>query len=119
MTLNLTMTNPTQYYAPEDNELVFPAGVLQPPYFSSYWPSYLTYGAFGAVAGHELTHAFDNTGRLYDGQGRLRDWMSDETIEGFEERKECLIRQYDRYTVVGARGRRIHVKGKFTVGVGE
>lgn len=64
------------YYSPPANEIVFPAGILQSPYFSKDWPEYLAFGAFGSVAGHELSHAFDQSGRLYNDIGKLEDWWT-------------------------------------------
>lgn len=64
------------YYSPPANEIAFPAGILQSPYFSKDWPEYMAFGAFGSVAGHELSHAFDQTGRLYNEVGKLEDWWT-------------------------------------------
>jgi endothelin-converting enzyme len=99
------------YYSPPDGEIVFPAGILQPPFYSLHWPKYLQYGAFGAVAAHELTHAFDNTGAQYDEHGRLRDWWTNSTVEAFEERAQCIARQYSKYYVLDAEGKKAYVNG--------
>jgi endothelin-converting enzyme len=99
------------YYSPPDGEIVFPAGILQPPFFSASWPDYLNYGAFGSVAAHELSHAFDNTGAQYDERGRLRDWWTKETVKAFKEKAQCLARQYSNYTIEGPDGKPVHING--------
>ncbi|KAJ4286152.1 hypothetical protein N0V90_013501 [Kalmusia sp. IMI 367209] len=97
------MTVPTvnAYYNPPGNEIVFPAGIMQFPVFDVDVPAYMSYGAFGSVAGHELSHAFDSTGRHYDQIGNYTDWWSNETVKAFEKRAECFVDQYTNYTVPG------------------
>ncbi|KLT43173.1 putative Endothelin-converting enzyme 1 [Cutaneotrichosporon oleaginosum] len=104
------------YYSPPDGEIVFPAGILQPPFYSYDWPSHLKYGAFGAVAAHELTHAFDNSGAQYDEHGRLRDWWTNKTVKAFQERAQCVSRQYSQYYVVDDNGNKVYVNGNLTNG---
>ncbi|WVN86683.1 uncharacterized protein L203_101855 [Cryptococcus depauperatus CBS 7841] len=104
------------YYSPPDGEIVFPAGILQPPFYSLAWPSHMRYGAFGAVAAHELTHAFDNSGSQYDDQGRLRDWWTKKTVNGFEKRAQCIARQYSKFYVYDADGEKVYVNGNLTNG---
>ncbi|KAK4687038.1 hypothetical protein P7C73_g3073, partial [Tremellales sp. Uapishka_1] len=104
------------YYSPPDGEIVFPAGIMQPPFFSGSWPSYMNYGAFGSVAAHELTHAFDNTGAQYDEQGRLRDWWTNTTIRAFEDRAQCVAKQYSKYYILDGDGKKVHVNGNLTNG---
>ncbi|GHJ86140.1 hypothetical protein NliqN6_2542 [Naganishia liquefaciens] len=104
------------YYSPPDGEIVFPAGILQPPFFSASWPDYLNYGAFGSVAAHELSHAFDNTGAQYDERGRLRDWWTNTTVKAFKEKAQCLARQYSNYTIEGPDGKPVHINGNLTNG---
>jgi hypothetical protein len=99
------------YYSPPDGEIVFPAGILQPPFYSISWPQSLRYGAFGAVAAHELTHAFDNAGAQYDEKGRLRDWWTNKTVEAFTERAQCVAKQYSKYYVLDADGKKVYVNG--------
>lgn len=99
------------YYSPPDGEIVFPAGILQPPFYSHAWPSHLKYGAFGAVAAHELTHAFDTTGSQYDDKGRLREWWTNTTVKAFEERAQCVAKQYSKYYVYDEAGNKVHVNG--------
>ncbi|KAG8995664.1 hypothetical protein FRB94_008889 [Tulasnella sp. JGI-2019a] len=104
------------YFNPPANEIVFPAGILRPPFFSQDWPTYLTYGAFGAVAAHELTHAFDSAGRMYNQRGKLEEWWTRDTSEAFEERKNCIAEQYSKYTVSDGKGGVIHLNGNLTAG---
>ncbi|KAJ7702313.1 Metalloprotease [Mycena rosella] len=104
------------YFNPPSNEIVFPAGILQPPFFSHDWPSYLSYGAFGHVAAHELTHAFDSAGRLYNQNGKLENWWSNSSNAGFELKQECIEAQYSGYTVDDGKGGQIHVNGNLTSG---
>ncbi|KAI1321658.1 hypothetical protein EDD11_003138 [Mortierella claussenii] len=104
------------YYNPSANEIVFPAGILQQPFFHGDSPEYLNYGGIGVVAGHELTHAFDNEGRLFDAHGKLSDWWSNSTLKEFKERSQCFIDQYGNFTVKDPQGRENHVNGKLTLG---
>ncbi|KAH8829537.1 endothelin-converting enzyme 1 [Flagelloscypha sp. PMI_526] len=104
------------YYNPPANEIVFPAGILQPPFFSRNWPSYLAYGAFGQVAAHELTHAFDSAGRLYNQEGKLEEWWTNSTSEGFNKIQTCIVDQYANYTIDDGKGGKVHVNGNLTSG---
>ncbi|ODM22075.1 hypothetical protein SI65_02921 [Aspergillus cristatus] len=113
------MSAPTvnAYYNPPGNEIAFPAGIMQSPVF--YGPSaplYLTYGAFGAVSGHELSHAFDSSGRHYDETGNYTDWWDEKTVAGFEERAQCFVDQYSEFTVTGPDSKPLHVNGRLTLG---
>ncbi|KAJ1025349.1 hypothetical protein NDA13_004162 [Ustilago tritici] len=103
-------------YSPQGNYILFPAGIMQPPYFHVSWPSYLQRGAFGAVAGHELSHAFDPDGRLYDKDGYLRDWWTEATAHEFQQRQTCLANQYHSYTVLNGKGGVLHLRSNFTKG---
>jgi len=98
------------------NEIVFPAGILRPPFFSQEWPSYLSYGAFGMVATHELTHAFDSSGRHYNQDGKLEEWWTNETSDAFDIRRDCIANQYSAYTVDDGKGGTIHLNGNLTSG---
>ncbi|CAO1629004.1 unnamed protein product [Sympodiomycopsis kandeliae] len=104
------------YYNPGGNEIVFPAGILQEPYFNENWPEYMQYGAFGAVSGHELSHAFDPTGRLYDENGYLRDWWSSATASEFSKRQHCLMYQYGNRTLNDGNGKDLPLNPKITIG---
>jgi endothelin-converting enzyme/putative endopeptidase len=79
------------------NEMVFPAGILQPPFFNKLAPETVNYGAIGMVVGHELTHGFDDQGRKYDALGNLADWWTPEVAKEFDRRAACVSRQYAGY----------------------
>ncbi|KAF7295320.1 Endothelin-converting enzyme 1 [Mycena indigotica] len=104
------------YFDARANEIVFPAGILQPPFLSTQWPSYLSYGAFGSVAGHELTHAFDSAGRLYNQHGMLENWWTPESNAAFQIRQKCIEAQFSNYTVDDGQGGAIHLNGEFSSG---
>ncbi|KAK0564906.1 hypothetical protein OC844_001498 [Tilletia horrida] len=104
------------YYSPPENEIVFPAGILQPLYFHVDWPGYLQFGAFGTTAGHELSHAFDPAGREYDENGYLRDWWTNDTAVEFNRRRDCLIAQYGAYTMPLDKGKTIKLNPGLTIG---
>ncbi|KAJ6637130.1 Neprilysin-4 [Pseudolycoriella hygida] len=87
------------YYSRNKNQIMFPAGILQPPFYHRYFPKSLNYGGIGVVIGHELTHGFDDKGRLFDRDGNLETWWSDNAVEQFHSRAGCLISQYGNYTV--------------------
>ncbi|TDZ38965.1 Endothelin-converting enzyme-like protein [Colletotrichum trifolii] len=112
------MTVPTvnAYYNPPGNEIVFPAGIMQFPVFDVEVPAYMSYGAFGSVAGHELSHAFDSTGRHYDQNGNYTDWWSEATVDAFKKRAECFVEQYSNFTVPGPDDEPLHVNGRLTLG---
>jgi endothelin-converting enzyme len=112
------MTSPTvnAYYNPPLNEIVFPAGIMQMPVFSGELPEYVSYGGFGATAGHELTHGFDDNGSKYDDVGRYREWWDNSTTVRFENKTGCFVKQYSQYTVEGLDGERVPVNGKLTLG---
>ncbi|XP_046737494.1 neprilysin-4-like isoform X3 [Diprion similis] len=87
------------YYSRNKNQIMFPAGILQPPFYHRYFPRSLNYGGIGVVIGHEITHGFDDKGRLFDKDGNLHRWWKDDAIVGFHQRAQCLIDQYSHYTV--------------------
>jgi endothelin-converting enzyme/putative endopeptidase len=107
------MTPPTvnAYYNPSMNEMVFPAGILQPPFFNRAAVRAVNYGAIGMVMGHELTHGFDDEGRQFDAKGNLRDWWSPAVGKEFDERAQCVVDQYNGYVSVD-----MHLNGKLTLG---
>lgn len=107
------MTPPTinAYYTPTKNQIVFPAGILQAPFFSLHHPKSLNYGAMGVVMGHELSHAFDDQGREYDGNGNMRGWWMNKTLIEYNQRVVCMEDQYANFSVHGE-----PVNGKQTVG---
>lgn len=87
------------YYAPTKNQIVFPAGILQAPFYDMNYPKSLNFGAMGVVMGHELTHAFDDQGREYDKEGNLHRWWKDNTVWHFVQRIQCFIDQYSNYSI--------------------
>ncbi|XP_068632118.1 neprilysin-4-like [Battus philenor] len=87
------------YYSRNKNQIMFPAGILQPPFYHRHFPRSLNYGGIGVVIGHEITHGFDDKGRLFDCEGNLHRWWSDPAIEAFHHRAQCLIDQYGQYVV--------------------
>jgi endothelin-converting enzyme/putative endopeptidase len=108
------MSPPTvnAYYDPSLNQMVFPAGILQPPFWSPDAPEAVNHGAIGMVIGHELTHGFDDEGRKFDGRGNLAEWWTAGDGERFQERARCLERQYASYEPApGA-----HLDGTLTLG---
>lgn len=100
------------YYNPLNNEIVFPAGILQPPFFSAAAPKSMNYGAIGAIMGHELSHGFDDDGRKFDPQGRMVEWWNPEAVTRFEEAAACVSTQYSGYTVQEG----LNVNGELTLG---
>jgi putative endopeptidase len=100
------------YYNPSKNEIVFPAAILQPPFFDADADDALNYGGIGAVIGHEITHGFDDQGRKYDGEGNMKDWWTDEDGNKYKELANTVAEQFDNYTVLDS----IRVNGKFTLG---
>lgn len=95
------MSPPTvnAYYNPQINEIVFPAGILQPPYFDATADDALNYGGMGSVIGHEMTHGFDDEGRQFDSTGNLANWWSDADLKAFNERAECIVKQFNGFEV--------------------
>lgn len=95
------MSPPTvnAYYNPQINEIVFPAGILQPPYFDASADDALNYGGMGSVIGHEMTHGFDDEGRQFDATGNLANWWSDADLKAFNERAECIVKQFNGFEV--------------------
>jgi putative endopeptidase len=104
------------YYNPGMNEIVFPAAILQPPFFSADADDAVNYGGIGAVIGHEIGHGFDDQGSQYDGDGKLENWWTDEDRAGFEERTKALIAQYDALIPLQLGPDGPHVNGAFTIG---
>ena len=108
------MTPPTvnAYYNPTRNEIVFPAGILQPPFFNATADDAVNYGGIGAVIGHEMTHGFDDQGRQYDAEGNLKDWWTAEDKAHFDERANKIVKQFYAYEIAPGE----HVNGKLTEG---
>jgi putative endopeptidase len=108
------MTPPTNnaYYNPTLNEIVFPAGILQPPYFDPNADDAVNYGEIGATIGHEISHGFDDQGSKYDASGRLRNWWTAQDRKDFDARTAALAKQYDQYQPLPG----LHINGKLTLG---
>lgn len=108
------MTPPTvnAYYNPVNNEIAFPAGILQFPFFDFAADDAVNYGGIGAVIGHEMTHGFDDQGRQYAADGNLKDWWTKEDADNFKKLADKVVNQYSGYTVLDT----LHVKGKLTLG---
>jgi endothelin-converting enzyme/putative endopeptidase len=108
------MTPPTvnAYYSSQENNINFPAGILQPPFFDRAMDDAVNFGGIGAVIGHELTHGFDDQGRQFDADGNLNDWWTADDAKAFEERAACFVDQYAGYTAVDD----VRLNGKLTLG---
>jgi putative endopeptidase len=108
------MTPPTvnAYYSPVNNEIAFPAGILQFPFFAFNADDAINYGGIGAVIGHEMTHGFDDSGSQYAADGNLKNWWTEEDAVKFKEKADQVVEQYNKYTVLDS----IHVNGKLTLG---
>jgi len=108
------MTPPTvdAYFSPTENEIVFPAGILQPPFFDPGADDAVNYGAIGAVIGHEITHGFDDQGRRYDSKGNLRDWWTPKDAEEFGKRASEVVKLYSAQEALPG----VHVNGELTLG---
>ncbi len=100
------------YYDPQENDINFPAGILQPPFWDNKMDDAVNYGAIGAVIGHELTHGFDDQGRQFDAEGNLRDWWTEEDAKAFEQRAQCLVNEYSGFTAVDD----VKLNGELTLG---
>jgi putative endopeptidase len=108
------MTPPTvnAYYNPNMNEIVFPAGILQPPFFNAKADDAINYGGIGAVIAHEITHGFDDQGRQYDATGNLRDWWTPDSAAKYKERADKIVKQYAEYEPLPG----MHINGELTQG---
>ncbi|MCI4355812.1 MAG: M13 family metallopeptidase [Thermoplasmata archaeon] len=108
------MTPPTvnAYFNPTQNEIVFPAGILQPPFFDATADDAVNYGGIGAVIGHEITHGYDDQGRKYDVEGNLRDWWTEADAKEFDRRASVVIEAYNRFEALPG----IFVNGELTLG---
>ncbi len=108
------MTPPTvnAYFSPTENEIVFPAGILQPPFFDATMDDAVNYGGIGGVISHEITHGFDDQGRRYDMDGNLKDWWTEDDAKKFTERADEVVKLYDSLEVLPG----LHVNGKLTLG---
>jgi predicted metalloendopeptidase len=100
------------YYNPTRNDITFPAAILQPPFFDPHADDAVNYGAIGSVIGHEISHAFDDQGRKFDGTGNLRDWWTPQDVQRFTARTQALVAQYSAYEPLPGE----HINGELTLG---
>jgi putative endopeptidase len=112
--LEWNMTPPTvnAYYDPQMNNINFPAGILQPPFYDNGMDDAVNFGGIGMVIGHELTHGFDDEGRQFDAQGNLRDWWTAADAKEFQQRAACVDDEYSSFSVAPG----VHINGKLTLG---
>ncbi|KAF9327670.1 Endothelin-converting enzyme 2 [Podila minutissima] len=103
------------FYSPYTNQILFPAGMLQDPYYHVDNPDYANMGIMGVIAAHEFTHGFDSQGRNYDETGRLRNWWTNSTEQVFAEKGQCFVNQYGNFTVDGPGGKPLNVNGLLTL----
>ncbi len=113
-----SMTPPTvnAYYRPPMNDINFPAGILQPPFYSKMMDDAVNYGGIGVVIGHELTHGFDDQGRKYDAQGNFKDWWTPADAKEFEQRADCTANEYSSFVAVKDDKGEVKLNGKLTLG---
>ena len=109
---SLTPQTVNAYYSPLTNQIVFPAAILQPPFFDPYADPAVNYGAIGAVIGHEMGHGFDDQGRRFDAEGKFRNWWSKDTAAKYQTRADALGKQYDQIEVLPG----VKINGKLTMG---
>jgi putative endopeptidase len=100
------------YYNPLGNEIVFPAGILQPPFFSRDFPMSMNFGGIGVVMGHEVTHGFDDSGRKFDPSGQMVEWWTPDVSDRFEEAAQCVVDQYSEVEVING----MTINGELTLG---
>jgi putative endopeptidase len=113
------MTPPTvnAYYNSSNNEIVFPAGILQPPFFDRAMDDAVNFGGIGVVIGHEYTHGFDDQGSKYDAQGNFENWWTPEDLKAFQERTDCIAKEYEGFVAVkDPVNGDVHLKGRLTLG---
>ncbi|KAL6050625.1 Endothelin converting enzyme 2 [Balamuthia mandrillaris] len=108
----MTADTVNAYYEPTKNQMVFPAAILQTPYFNRSHPDSMNFGGMGMIMGHELTHGFDNQGRDYDGTGKLTNWWEPATSKRFDEKAACIIKQYSSFEVLPG----VFINGNLTQG---
>ena len=109
---DMTPQTNNAYYDPTQNQITFPAAILQPPYFDPDADPASNYGSIGATIGHEIGHGFDDQGRKFDGSGKLRDWWTPATAKKYEAHAAALVKQYDAYEPIPG----VHIKGQLTLG---
>ncbi|ORX75742.1 zincin [Anaeromyces robustus] len=107
---------PNAYNNPTKNSIIFPAGILKSPFYSSSYPDYLNYGNIGVTIGHELSHGFDNNGRLFDYEGKFVDWWTNSTSIEFQNLSQCFVEQYSKFYLTDKEGNKHNVDGNNTLG---
>ncbi|MEO8025805.1 MAG: M13 family metallopeptidase [Bryobacteraceae bacterium] len=107
----IPVTTVDAFYSGQNNEIVFPAGILQPPFFDKNADDAVNYGSIGSVIGHEITHGFDDQGRKFDAEGDLRDWWTANDAQEYEERAQCIVAEYSKFESAG-----LSLNGKLTLG---
>jgi predicted metalloendopeptidase len=114
--MNPSMVN--AYYSPNHNEMAFPAGILQPPFFSIDQPAVLNFGTIGVVMGHELTHGFDDQGAQYDAAGKMKTWWTKKSMMNFKNKTACIVGQYSKMKVpeLAKVAPELKINGKLTLG---
>jgi predicted metalloendopeptidase len=113
---NMTPPTVNAYYNPSENNINFPAGILQPPFFSAKVDEAVNYGGIGVVIGHELTHGFDDQGRKFDGDGNFTNWWRPKDGKEFEARAKCVADEYSSFVAVKDDKGEVHLNGKLTLG---
>ena len=109
---HMTPETVNAYFNPQMNEIVFPAGILQPPFFDVTLDDAVNYGAIGVVIGHEITHGYDDQGRKYDADGNLNDWWTEADAKAFDDRAQLVVDEYNAFEALPS----LHVNGKLTLG---
>mmetsp|Transcript_1656 Transcript_1656/g.2997 ORF Transcript_1656/g.2997 Transcript_1656/m.2997 type:complete len:736 (+) Transcript_1656:36-2243(+) len=113
---DMTAATVNAYYDPSKNEIVFPAGILQSPFFGKDYVMAYNFGGIGVVMGHELTHGFDDQGSEYDAEGNLKSWWKDSTKQAFTKKTQCIVNEYSNFTVNYEDGKKESVNGQLTLG---
>ena len=113
---NMTPPTVNAYYRPPMNDINFPAGILQPPFYGNMMDNAVNYGGIGVVIGHELTHGFDDQGRKYDAQGNFRDWWTPQDGKEFEQRADCTAKEYSNFVAVKDDQGEVKLNGRLTLG---
>ncbi len=110
----MTPATVNAYYNPSNNEIVFPAAIMQPPFFDPNADDAVNYGAMGAIIGHELTHGFDDQGAMFDSEGNMKNWWTEEDVKNFQVRTRKLAEQFNAFVVIDSID--LHVNGELTLG---
>ena len=114
MEWGMTPATINAYYNPSNNEIVFPAAIMQPPFFDPNADDAVNYGAMGAIIGHELTHGFDDQGSMFDSEGNMKNWWSEEDSKNFQARTQKLVNQFNGFVAIDSIN--LHVNGELTLG---